>query len=170
MVCESSMTELTSCKHCLPLLWNRTSQWTYSVGLETLPWKFPGVAWEPSFGTFLWNLAWEYLNTLPGKLARNIPAMSCCCYGRPQYGRSMNISKYSQQLANSGLTHQKQIQGTGNAKFWRQELLQNPCRLRLELLELQRIKSCQRLTGCKETHFHCRTLWDVEVSQNGGTQ
>jgi hypothetical protein len=25
--------------------------------LETLPWKFPDVAWEPSFGTFLGNLA-----------------------------------------------------------------------------------------------------------------
>ena len=62
----------------------------------------------------------------------------------------------SSQLANGGLINEKkhqQIQETGNAKFWRQRLLQNLRHLRLEL---HRIKTCQRLTGCKEKHVHCR--------------
>ena len=51
--------------------------------LETLPWKFPDVAWEPS---------WEScLKTLPGKLSWNIPAIFLGCGRRPQYGKSQFI-------------------------------------------------------------------------------
>ena len=112
--------------------------------LETLPWKFPDVAWEPS---------WEScLKTLPGKLSWNIPAIFLGCGRRPQYGKSQFIFPACQWW----IDQRKKTPanpGNWNAKFWRQRLLQNLRHLRLEL---HRIKTCQRLTGCKEKHVHCR--------------
>ena len=136
------------------------------IGWHFTPQMFPSNfgrygQWLGPFATdFQWN-SQPVHSKYPRKMRQPVQgsefldhAMSPCPHVLPTYYMLPTVNPFVVLII--GVDQRKKTPanpGNWNAKFWRQRLLQNLRHLRLEL---HRIKSCQRLTGCKEKHVHCR--------------